>query len=131
MLPRSLCLVPLAVLLAGPGLPTPVAAEQPAPTKPSVPAEERPAPPKTRLSVEDLYLFDAPRSAALAPDGASVAYVRSFLDRKAGSERFSLWLARGPGKTGALEAGEPDARGPVFSPDGRWIAFLSTRPRPK
>ena len=30
-----------------------------------------------------------------------------------------------------MEAGEPDARAPVFSPDGRWIAFLSTRARPE
>ena len=35
---------------------------------------------KTLLTVEDLYLFDGPRSVALAPDGKSIVYVRHFLD---------------------------------------------------
>lgn len=130
MLSRSLCLISLAALLGAPGLPAPVTGEQPAATKPSARAGEKPAPARKPLSVEDLYLLDAPRSAALAPDGESVAYVRSFLDRKARSERFSLWVARGPGRAEPTEAGQPDARAPVFSPDGRRIAFLSTRPRP-
>src|SRR5207253_334837 len=43
----------------------------------------------------------------------------------------SLWLAEGSkDKARPLEAGEPDARAPVFSPDGKWIAFLSTRAQP-
>lgn len=86
---------------------------------------------KKLLSVEDLYLFDAPQSVALAPDGKSVAYVRHFLDKRARAERSSLWRADGPDKATALEADQPDARAPVFSPDGRWIAFLSTRARPE
>ena len=46
---------------------------------------------KKLLTVEDLYLFDAPRSAALAPDGNSVSFVRHFLDKRARAERLSLW----------------------------------------
>lgn len=85
---------------------------------------------ETPLTIEDLYRLDAPTAAALAPDGKSAVYVRHWLDAKRKVERFSLWRA-GDGKPTPMEAGEPDARAPVFSPDGRWVVFLSTRPRPK
>jgi dipeptidyl aminopeptidase/acylaminoacyl peptidase len=90
-----------------------------------------PAGEKKPLAVEDLYLFDAPRTPALFPDGQKAVYVRTWIDGKTKQERHSLWLADGSrDKVRPLEPGEPDARSPVVSPDGRWIAFLSTRPRP-
>ena len=87
---------------------------------------------KKRLTVDDLYRFDAPRDAALSPDGKSLVYVRHWIDAAKKIDRFSLWLVEGEGaKARPREPGEPDARFPVFSPDGRWIAFQSTRPRPE
>ena len=116
---RAVRLGSVAFLLATLGLLTPAVAEK------SAPAEKL-------LSIEDLYLFDAPQSVALAPDGKSAVYVRHFLDARTRQERFSLWRVDGsPDKAQAMEEGQPDARAPVFSPDGRWIAFLSTRPRPR
>ncbi|MBI3463483.1 MAG: prolyl oligopeptidase family serine peptidase [Planctomycetes bacterium] len=57
--------------------------------------------------------------------------IRRSVDAAAGVERFSLWLVPGDAKQArALEAGEPDARAPVFSPDGQWIAVRSTRAHP-
>lgn len=86
---------------------------------------------KTRLKLEDLYLFDSPRSSVLAPDGKSAAFIRTWIDKKTKQERHSLWLSAGSAdQARPLETGEPDARLAVFSPDGKWIAFLSTRPRP-
>lgn len=78
------------------------------------------------ITVEDLYRFEGPRSAVLSPAGDRAAYARGWIDAATREERSSLWIDRR-----ALEEGEPDARSPIFSPDGRWIVFLSTRPRPK
>jgi dipeptidyl aminopeptidase/acylaminoacyl peptidase len=83
------------------------------------------------VSIEHLYLLEGPRDARLAPPGAPVtaAYVRGWIDPDTKQERQSLWVIE-DGKPRALEASEPDARTPTFSPDGKWIVFLSTRPRP-
>ncbi len=87
---------------------------------------------KRPLAVEDLYRLDAPMAPALSPDGKRLAYVRHWIDDKGKRERFSLWLVEGSKeKARPAEKGEPDARAPVFSPDGKWLAFLSTRPRPR
>src|SRR5438045_4115465 len=53
--------------------------------------------------------------------------------RRAGREQegSARWLADGSrDRARRLEEGEPDGRAPIVSPDGKWIAFLSTRPRP-
>ena len=78
------------------------------------------------VAIEDLYRVEGPRQAALSPTGDRAAYIRGWIDPATREERGSLWLDRRP-----MEEGEPDARSPVFSPDGKWIAFCSTRPRPE
>ena len=97
----------------------------------NIASAQAPAAAKQLLAVEDLYRLDAPRSPILAPDGRRAAYVRQWIDAAGKRERHALWLAEDArDQARPLEPGEPDARAPVFSPDGKWIAFVSTRSRP-
>jgi dipeptidyl aminopeptidase/acylaminoacyl peptidase len=87
-------------------------------------------PAKKPLTVDDLYRLESPSATVLSPDGRNAVYVRQWIDDRK-RERHSLWIIEGaPDKHRALEKDEPDARAPVHSADGKWIAFVSTRPRP-
>ena len=109
------CLAAMLVMLAGGGG---AAAEPPAP---------EPNPP---LAIDDLYRTDAAVDACTLPDGRTAVYCRRRADPATRAIRQSLWRVDAGGPPRPLEEGEPDGFGPVLSPDGRWIAFLSTRPRP-
>jgi dipeptidyl aminopeptidase/acylaminoacyl peptidase len=85
----------------------------------------------TPVQIDDLYALDTATELTLAPDLGCSVYCRRWIDREVGDYRQSLWRCDGrPAAPRPLEAGEPDARGLVLSPDGRWIAFLSSRPLP-
>ncbi|MBC7815264.1 MAG: PD40 domain-containing protein, partial [Planctomycetaceae bacterium] len=84
------------------------------------------------MSIDDLYRSDAPQGLVISPGGGSAIYSRRWAESAAGGSRtfrFSLWRTDGDAANRrALEEGEPDARSPLLSPDGKWIVFLSTRP---
>lgn len=81
------------------------------------------------IGVDDLYRLDAPQSVTALTEGESIIYSRRWSDRASRTVRFALWKVDGDSsRRRALEDGEHDGRQPVVSPDGKWIAFLSTRP---
>lgn len=85
---------------------------------------------KPTLTLDDFFnSVDIP-NVRIAPDGRSVVIETSRADWDASRFRNDLWLYRdNPGGLGLLiqltQAGHD--RSPEFSPDGRWIAFLSDR----
>jgi dipeptidyl aminopeptidase/acylaminoacyl peptidase len=84
---------------------------------------------KKPIQIDDLYRLEGPRTPVLFPDGMRAAYTRAWIDPVRKQERFSLWLSSRDQRR-ALEKDEPDARSPAVSADGKWLAFLSMRPRP-
>ena len=92
---------------------------------PSAPAP--PEEPPRLLQIDDLYRLDEVANAITLSDGRGAIYCRRRADPATGAIKQSLWRVDDQGPPRPLEVGEPDGFSPVLSPDGMWIAFLSTR----
>ena len=80
------------------------------------------------LTPEDWYRFQAVSDLRIAPDGAAVAYLVRSYDQESDESRGALWLANWAGDASVqLTRGESVSE-PRFSPDGRYLSFLSARP---
>lgn len=78
----------------------------------------------------DLSLLRTPGVPTVSPDGATAVVAVSRLDLDADEYRSQLWTVPTDGSAPAvpLTSGHRDSA-PVFSPDGRWLAFLSAEPK--
>jgi dipeptidyl aminopeptidase/acylaminoacyl peptidase len=88
------------------------------------PAFLRAAPPTFEQSLSLMSV----RSPRLSPDGRAVVYERQETDWKENAYVVQLFLADvASGRSVQLTRGKKPATGAEWSPDGRWIAFLTER----
>jgi dipeptidyl aminopeptidase/acylaminoacyl peptidase len=80
------------------------------------------------FSVLDLLEVDRVQAPALAPDGKTIAYVLRETDMAANAGRTSLWVVGTEGGAPLrLDAHPQGLSSPLWSPDGKWIYFVSKR----
>jgi dipeptidyl aminopeptidase/acylaminoacyl peptidase len=79
------------------------------------------------LTPDDLYRVQDVSDPQVSPDGNWVAYVVSTNDREADEARSAIWMVSWDGRERlALTAAADGIGKPRWSPDGRYLAFMST-----
>src|SRR3954471_22900909 len=86
---------------------------------------------KRAISLDDLKRIVRVGAPVVSPDGAWVAYTASQVDTKEDKSITHLWMVSWDGSVHLqLTYGKDGASAPKFSPDGKYISFLSSRPGP-
>src|SRR5665213_1245350 len=89
------------------------------------------APKKRAISLDDLARIQRVSAPVLSPDGEWVAYTVSQVDAKEDKSQSHLWMVKWDGSVRLqLTYGKDGASAPRFSPDGKYISFMSSRPGP-
>jgi dipeptidyl aminopeptidase/acylaminoacyl peptidase len=86
-------------------------------------------PARRALKIDDMHRFHDVRDAQISPDDKWVAYTVSTVDTAADKSDTDVWMTSWDGKQHLRMTTSPESEtSPRWSPDGRWLAFLSSRP---
>ena len=92
-------------------------------------APSLPAQPKRPIAIDDIYRTQQVDNPQCSPDGKWIAYTVTVIDREADKRRTSLWMVNWEGtRTVQLTSGTDGDSSPRWSPDGKYLSFLSARP---
>ena len=84
--------------------------------------------PPRPFSLDDVVRVRDVREPQISPDGAWVAYTVSTADTAEDRNKSAVWMASWDGTRNVrLTTSKPGEDAPRWSPDGRWLAFLSSR----
>ena len=81
------------------------------------------------MQPEDVYELTGVGDPRISPDGSRVAYVVATADREKSDYRSAIWVTQldGSAEPRRFTSGEKRDGSPRWSPDGRWLAFVSNR----
>ena len=89
------------------------------------------APKKRDINLDDLAKIQRVGAPVVSPEGDWIAYTVSQIDAKEDKGQSHLWMVKWDGSARLqLTYGKEGASAPRFSPDGRYISFMSSRPGP-
>src|SRR5689334_21521734 len=84
---------------------------------------------KRPIKIDDMHAFRDVRDLQISPDGAWVAYTVSTIDTTGDKSDTDVWMASWDGtRQMRMTSSTENENAPRWSPDGKYLSFLSSRP---